>query len=59
MKKMLKSKTFWSSVAFIAISAGGVYTGQIPIDTAVQNIGGAVIAICGRHAVAKLEGDGK
>jgi len=53
MKGLLKTKTFWASLAGIFGIIGGLVAGEITIYPAIMSIVGFIVAIFIRDAVAK------
>lgn len=50
---MLRSKTVWTGIAGIVAAAGGYFTGEIELATAVQAGVGCLLAIFLRQGIDK------
>jgi len=52
-KSLIRSKTFWTGVGAVVAAVGGVLSGTMEPDTAVQTAIGGLIAIFLRDGINK------
>jgi hypothetical protein len=52
--RIVKSKTFWTGIAAVIAAVGGVFTGTMETDTAIQTGIGGLVAIFLRDSIEKI-----
>ena len=53
MNNLIKSKTVWTGIAGLVAAAGGFFTGEMDLGSAIQTGIISLLAIFLRHGIAK------